>query len=203
MELEPARLGGQGAEQEAGPLVDAFDSLLELPSVVAFIDEVEGIASMRQQDRRVSSEPDQRAAPPVRSPAFATRASTCWCAPRTGSGGWTLRSCGPAGSTTSWPSARPTPRRARRSGSGTSTRSPTRTSTSRRLSRQPDLYTPADIEFAARKAAQLAFEREHFEHSGPRAKTDDFLIAIRQTRPSLARDIIDGFEGDQKKFARY
>ena len=66
-----------------------------------------------------------------------------------------------------------------------------------------DLYTPADIEFAARKAAQRAFEREHFEHAGPRATTDDFLIAIRQTRPSLARDIIDGFEDDKKKFARY
>ena len=67
-----------------------------------------------------------------------------------------------------------------------------------------DLYTPADIEFAARKAAQRAFEREHFEHAGPRATTDDFLTAIRQTRPSLARDIIDGFRGEtRKKFARY
>ena len=66
-----------------------------------------------------------------------------------------------------------------------------------------DLYTPADIEFAARKAAQRAFEREHFEHAGPRATTDDFLVAIRQTRPSLARDIIDGFEADKEKFARY
>ena len=50
-----------------------------------------------------------------------------------------------------------------------------------------DLYTPADIEFAARKAAQRAFEREHFEGAGRRATTEDFLGAIRGAPPVALR----------------
>jgi SpoVK/Ycf46/Vps4 family AAA+-type ATPase len=36
------------------------------------------------------------------------------------------------------------------------------------------LFTPADIEFAARKPAQHAYEREHFEGASHRATQDDF-----------------------------
>jgi transitional endoplasmic reticulum ATPase len=48
------------------------------------------------------------------------------------------------------------------------------------LVRASELFTPADIEFAARKAAQRAFEREHFQSrataptrriSSPRSQT--------------------------------
>jgi transitional endoplasmic reticulum ATPase len=65
------------------------------------------------------------------------------------------------------------------------------------------LFTPADIEFAARKAAQHAFEREHFEGATHRATQDDLLAAIRQTRPSLSEEILDAFAEDVEQFARY
>ena len=38
-----------------------------------------------------------------------------------------------------------------------------------------DLFTPADVEWSARTAAQRAFEREHFDGVGQRATTEDFL----------------------------
>ena len=66
-----------------------------------------------------------------------------------------------------------------------------------------DLFTPADIEFAARKAAQHAFEREHFEGATHRATEDDFLSSIRSTRPSLTQEILRAFEQDVERFARY
>jgi transitional endoplasmic reticulum ATPase len=65
-----------------------------------------------------------------------------------------------------------------------------------------ELFTPADIEFAARKAAQRAFQREHFERVGTRAATEDFLAAIAQTRPTLAREMVEAFEEDRRRFAR-
>ncbi len=65
------------------------------------------------------------------------------------------------------------------------------------------LFTPADIEFAARKAAQHAFEREHFEGRAHRATENDFLAAIDATRPSLSDEILAGFDEDVERFARY
>jgi SpoVK/Ycf46/Vps4 family AAA+-type ATPase len=64
------------------------------------------------------------------------------------------------------------------------------------------LFTPADIEWAARKAAQRAFEREHFEGRGSRAVTEDFLAAISETRPTLTPAMVEQFESDTERFAR-
>ena len=47
------------------------------------------------------------------------------------------------------------------------------------------MFTPADIEFAARKGAQCAFEREIEFRRGEPARTDDYLSAIADTRPTL------------------
>ena len=65
-----------------------------------------------------------------------------------------------------------------------------------------ELFTPADIEFAARKAAQRAFEREHFGGAAHRARTEDFLACIAETRPSLSEEIVAGFAADVRGFAR-
>jgi SpoVK/Ycf46/Vps4 family AAA+-type ATPase len=64
------------------------------------------------------------------------------------------------------------------------------------------LFTPADIEWAARKAAQRAFEREHFEGAGSRALTNDFLAAIGETRPTLTPAMVDQFAADTERFSR-
>ena len=66
-----------------------------------------------------------------------------------------------------------------------------------------ELFTPADIEFAARKAAQTAFEREHFEEEGLRAVTADFLDAIEGTKPTLTQEMVRDFRQDARRFTRY
>ena len=69
------------------------------------------------------------------------------------------------------------------------------------------LFTPADIEFAARKAAQFAFERAVFggaegtTEAG--ATSEDFLLAISEVRPTLSRGVVREFEEDIEDFARF
>jgi len=58
------------------------------------------------------------------------------------------------------------------------------------------MFTPADIEFAARKGAQCAFEREVEFRRGETARTDDYLTAIADTRPTLTDAMLSEFEED-------
>jgi transitional endoplasmic reticulum ATPase len=59
-----------------------------------------------------------------------------------------------------------------------------------------EMFTPADIEFAARKGAQSAFEREIEYRRGEPAQTDDYLTAIADTRPTLTDDMVAEFTED-------
>jgi SpoVK/Ycf46/Vps4 family AAA+-type ATPase len=59
-----------------------------------------------------------------------------------------------------------------------------------------EMFTPADIEFAARKGAQSAFEREIEFRGGEPACTDDYLAAIADTRPTLTDSMVTEFEED-------
>lgn len=66
-------------------------------------------------------------------------------------------------------------------------------------------FTPADIEYAARVAAQVAFEREvvHGEVVDARgASTEDYLGAIGQVRPTVTPPIRAEFIEDIAAFAR-
>ena len=66
-------------------------------------------------------------------------------------------------------------------------------------------FTPADIEFASRSAAQVSFEREMSgsEASGPvGASTEDYLRAIAQTRRTVSDVDITLFEEDIALFGR-
>jgi len=71
-----------------------------------------------------------------------------------------------------------------------------------RLATASDLFTPADIEFAARKGAQAAFEREMRDGGGRPATTEDYLNAIDQVRPTLTADMLAEFERGKEDFAR-
>ena len=71
-----------------------------------------------------------------------------------------------------------------------------------RLVSASELFTPADIEFAARKGSQAAFEREMREPAGRPAVTEDFLSAIGQIRPTLTPDMLAEFERGKEDFAR-
>lgn len=58
------------------------------------------------------------------------------------------------------------------------------------------MFTPADIEFAARKGAQSAFEREIEFRRGDPARTGDYLDAIADTRPTLTDGMLAEFNED-------
>jgi transitional endoplasmic reticulum ATPase len=64
------------------------------------------------------------------------------------------------------------------------------------------LFTPADIEFAARRTAQLAFERVLFEHGAQQVTTADVRHAIARTRRTLTPQIVAEFEQDIEDYAR-
>ncbi len=70
------------------------------------------------------------------------------------------------------------------------------------LVEQSEIFTPADIEFAARRTAQAVFERAVLEHHEPTASTDDLLRAVAETRPTLTRQMVDDFEQDIVDYAR-
>jgi GNAT superfamily N-acetyltransferase len=64
-----------------------------------------------------------------------------------------------------------------------------------------DLFTPADIEFAARKGSQRALEiavygdlQEQPQVGGP--ETADYLAALAETRPTLTKTMVDEFTED-------
>jgi transitional endoplasmic reticulum ATPase len=65
-----------------------------------------------------------------------------------------------------------------------------------------EMFTPADIEFAARKGAQIAFEREIEFCRGEPAQTDDYLAAIADTRPTLTEAMLADFEDDIRQQTR-
>lgn len=71
-----------------------------------------------------------------------------------------------------------------------------------RLTSATELFTPADIEFAARKGAQVAFDREMEHGRGEPATTEDYLLAIGDVRPTLTTAILDEFNQDKAQFAR-
>jgi SpoVK/Ycf46/Vps4 family AAA+-type ATPase len=64
------------------------------------------------------------------------------------------------------------------------------------------LFTPADIEFAARRTAQLVFERVMFERGADQAAMADIVYAIGQTRRTLTPPLVTDFEQDIKNYAR-
>jgi transitional endoplasmic reticulum ATPase len=67
---------------------------------------------------------------------------------------------------------------------------------------QSRLFTPADIEFAARRTAQLVFERVMFADGKEVVTTGDVLRGITETRRTLTPQIVGQFEQDIKDYAR-
>jgi transitional endoplasmic reticulum ATPase len=64
------------------------------------------------------------------------------------------------------------------------------------------LFTPADIEFAARRTAQLVFERVLLNGGEEKASTADVLRGIAETRRTLTPEMVADFERDISDFAR-
>jgi hypothetical protein len=55
---------------------------------------------------------------------------------------------------------------------------------------------------AARRTAQLAFERVLFEHGEEQVTTGDVLRAAGQTRRTLTPELVTDFEQDIQNYAR-
>jgi transitional endoplasmic reticulum ATPase len=201
VELFPSRLAGESAAGLAAALREAFALIAELDKVVVFIDEVEEIAGMRQP-RTVSAaqgvtnemlklippfrEQDERllicATNSVRAldSAFLRHGRFDYVIP--------VGPPDPAAREAIW---------------------------DRYLDAVPHagvdmaaivdgsrLFTPADIEFAARRTAQLGFERVLFEHGKEEVTTADVLQGIAETRRTLTAELVADFEQDIKDYAR-
>jgi SpoVK/Ycf46/Vps4 family AAA+-type ATPase len=198
--LEVAQLAGDRGEDPT-LLSETFDRLLDAPAAVAFFDEVEDLAADRQSDRRVSSRVTNeflRQLPRMRD----SLDHLLVCATNS------VGSLDPAflrpGRFDYVVPVGPPDEQARasiwRRYVGDITDEEVDVDA---LVAASHRFTPADIEFAAAKAAQLAFEAEHSGRSSRRARTDQFLAAIRETRPTLTDDMIATFEQDVERFARY
>lgn len=199
--IAPGQMSEDGSgEEESKLLARAFDQLLELPSGVAFVDEVEEVAAPRDEQRkagrRIANEflrqiPRLREAPHhvlVCATNAVSRLDQAFLRP--GRFDYVLP-VGPPDEearTAIWQ---------RYVGEITD-----REVDVEALVQACDRFTAADIEFAARKAAQMAFEREHFDEGDGRATTDDFMQAVRNTRPTLTEEMIETFHRDVERFAR-
>ena len=72
------------------------------------------------------------------------------------------------------------------------------------LASASERFSPADIEFAARKAAQWALERAVADGPGgpPAVRTASYLDAIAATRPTVSESSLSEFESDIRTLAR-
>lgn len=65
-----------------------------------------------------------------------------------------------------------------------------------------DGYSPADIEFAARSASQMALERAVGSDTRTGPTLDDYLTAITNTRRTVSAEVAAEFEDDIQEIAR-
>ncbi|WP_331769657.1 bifunctional GNAT family N-acetyltransferase/ATP-binding protein (plasmid) [Embleya sp. NBC_00888] len=200
VELFPSRLAAAASEGLATSLRDTFADLAELETVLLFIDEVEEIAGTRSGNavdpgHGVTNEllklipgfrdHDDRllicATNSVRSldPAFLRPGRFDYVIP-----------VGPPDSAARaaiW-----------RRYLGTAARDVEQ----HRLVEASEMFTPADIESAARKGAHAAFEREVDDRRDAPATTQDYLAAIADTRPTLTDRALTEFNEDIERYER-
>lgn len=199
VEIFASQLGGEDAHGRAGALRELFERLAYLDNCVAFIDEVEEIASNRQAkpETLVLANELLKLIPAFRDPG--TRLLVCatnsvrdldHAFTRPGRFDFLM----PVG---------PPDRRARigiwERYVGQITQGEIDLA---ELGERSQYFSAADIEFAARKAAQAAFERTVIEGNDGPATTDDFLRAIAATRPSITAAMARDFEEDIERFGR-
>jgi transitional endoplasmic reticulum ATPase len=201
IEIQPSELSADKPEQEARALAQILDRILELPAAVVFVDEVEDLASMRHDQRKVSPRVTNEFLKQI--PRF-RQASHHLLACATNSIGALDPAFLRPGRFDYILPVGPPDAEARKAIWGRYVGEITDQQVDiDALVAASEFFTPADIEFAAHKAAQRAFEQEHFEGSRERATSEDFLAAIRETKPTLSEEVIASFEKDVERFSRY
>jgi transitional endoplasmic reticulum ATPase len=193
VELFPSRLATPGVSM-ASALREAFASLMELEAVVLFIDEVEEIAGVRSGD---PSDPTHGVTNELLKliPAFRKHDERLLiCATNS------VRSLDSAflrpGRFDYVIPIGPPDATARAAIWGRYLGQAAESVDVAALVSASEMFTPADVEFAARKGAQFAFEREIECRRGDPARTDDYLTAIAETRPTLTDAALAEFEED-------
>lgn len=199
VELFPSRLAAEGPHGRASALRDFFDTVHDIEHLVLFIDEVDEIAGRRveRQDTEGVTNELLKAIPTFR--ARDERLLVCATNSvrdldpallRPGRFDYVLPIGPPdaAARESLWRrfAASITPREIDLG----------------ELVALTDLFTTADIEFAARAAAQAAFERAHAAGEDSPAGDGDFRAAVATTRPTLTRAMIRGFEEDIETYGR-
>jgi transitional endoplasmic reticulum ATPase len=202
MEIEASEIAGEGPDREAKLLAESFThARSDLASAVVFVDEVEDLASARSDQRKVSPSVTNeflKQIPRMREhPEHLLVCATNW-----------VRRLDPAFLRPGrfdhvLPVGPPDDEARRQIWSRYAEEITDEVIDLGVLAAASELFTPADIEFAARKAAHRAFEREHFEGSSHRAIQQDFMEAIASTRPSLSQEILISFRDDVQHYARY
>ncbi|MCF3133672.1 GNAT family N-acetyltransferase [Streptomyces olivochromogenes] len=200
VELFPSRLAADTTEGLAAALREAFADLAELDSVVLFIDEVEEIAGVRSGK---AVDPGHGVTNELLKliPVFREQdARLLACATNS------VRSLDaaflrPGRFDYVIPIGPPDPT-ARAAIWGRYLRAASHTVDVTQLVKASELFTPADIEFAARKGAQQAFEHEVAHRQGRPATTEDYMKAIADTRPTLTARAIEEFTEDIEKYSR-
>jgi transitional endoplasmic reticulum ATPase len=201
VEIQPGDLAAEGQDRQAQRLAVTFDRVLGLASAVVFVDEVEDLASVRHTERKVG---------PSVTNEFLKQI------PRLSGSLHHLLIC----ATNAIGTLDPAVLRPGRFGYVIPVGPPDESARAAiwrsyveditdedldvdALVAATDRFTPADIEFAANKAAHTAFEREHFDEASHRATTEDFLAAIAATRPTVTEDMAAAFRSDADQFTRY
>lgn len=201
VEVFPSQLPGADAHGRAGALRKLFDRLTYLDNVVVFIDEVEDIASARQ----------------TRPETHVIANELLKVIPHFRDGGSRLLVCAtnsireldhaftrPGRFDYLVPVGPPDP--TARTGiwaryvSTISTADPDEIDLDE-LSARSQYFSAADIEFAAQKAAQAAFERS-LRGDDARTTTGDFVKAAAEVRPSISNAMARDFDEDIERFAR-
>jgi transitional endoplasmic reticulum ATPase len=199
VEVFPSQLSGVDAHGRAGALRELFDRLLYLDNVVVFIDEVEDIASARQTrpETHVIANELLKLIPHFRDGG--SRLLVCatnsvrdldHAFTRPGRFDY-LVPVGPPDATARtgiW---------ARYVSTITDAEIDLE-----ELAARSQYFSAADIEFAAQKAAQAAFERSVDGGFEP-ATTEDFLKAVSEVRPSISATMARDFDEDIERFARF
>ncbi|MEU8848379.1 GNAT family N-acetyltransferase [Streptomyces sp. NPDC048564] len=200
VELFPSRLAADTSEGLAAALREAFADLAELDSVLLFIDEVEEIAGVRSGK---AVDPGHGVTNELLKliPVFREHdARLLACATNS------VRSLDPAflrpGRFDNVIPIGPPDPTARAAIWARYVRASAHSVDLTQLVNASELFTPADIEFAARKGAQAAFEREVTHRRGRPATTEDYMTAIADVRPTLTAQAIKDFSEDIEKFSR-
>jgi transitional endoplasmic reticulum ATPase len=201
VELFPSRLAGESPAGLASALREAFSLVAELDKVVLFIDEVEEIAGARQPRTAPAAQGVTNEMLKLIPPFREQDARLLICATnsiraldgaflRHGRFDYVI------------PVGPPDPVAREAIWNRYLTAIPHGRLDTAAIVEESRLFTPADIEFAARRTAQLAFERVLFEHGHEEVTTADIRHAIGQTRRTLTPELVAEFEQDIQDYAR-